>query len=423
MNDATIFPDELALRSVSVGNIAARLQEDMCRSMFNFNEFSPGSKHICNDLENLPQVLKSNYYEAVCAIIRSEDIPVMCGLDEFHRRIGLIRLYHQSFQLGITIDPDVPWDLESRCQIGDDSILSVDLIPNYPADWFPYDKAITSEPLVGGRALNRAEYEDFYFLRYSRKDIDKETRAPSNEKDMLMSKSNGAEGEFDSLLAWDILHERVKRLKEEGNKALEQKSVHLAARLYDKALSYCSIAFLGYPQSNLDFLTSHQTLLSKNSGHCTRWSKLLKTFISIRLNLSMTLLKDSDILDTYTAYVQASLALFDLRPFTSAPGIVLTGKKLQKTREDEPIATYQAAKDLQAKAYFRLGSAKFLVGEYETAMQMFERCLAATKDIYPDRKPDRVVVNRLAESTRLFANQKKKRRKKFKSALQGADDT
>jgi tetratricopeptide (TPR) repeat protein len=137
----------------------------------------------------------------------------------------------------------------------------------------------------------------------------------------------------------------------------------------------------------------------------------------------MTLLKDSDILDTYTAYVQASLALFDLRPFTSAPGIVLTGKKLQKTREDEPIATYQAAKDLQAKAYFRLGSAKFLVGEYETAMQMFERCLAATKDIYPDRKPDRVVVNRLAESTRLFANQKKKRRKKFKSALQGADDT
>jgi hypothetical protein len=54
---------------------------------------------------------------------------------------------------------------------------------------------------------------------------------------------------------------------------------------------------------------------------------------------------------------------------------------------------------------------------------MFERCLAATKDIYPDRKPDRVVVNRLAESTRLFANQKKKRRKKFKSALEGADDT
>jgi len=421
--DATIFPDELALRSVNVdGHVFEGLPEVFFRSLFRSDPFNPSSKIICNDLENLPQVLRRNYYEAVSAIMDSDEIPVKCGLNEFHRRIGLIRLYHQSNQLGISIDPDVPWDLKARFQTDDVSVSSSDLIPNYPADWLPYDNHITPDPLVGGRALNREEYEDFYFLRYNRTHVDKETEAPLNEKDIHMSEGNDAKVDFNASRAWDILHEKINTLKEEGNKALAQKSVHSAARLYDKALAYCSIAFLGYPQSNLDFLTSHQRLLSKNSGHCIRWSLLFKTYISVRLNLSMTLLKDSgNILDTDTAYAQASLALFDLRPFTSAPRIVLTGKRLQKTREDEPIETYQDAKVLEAKAYFRLGSAKLLAGQYAAAMHMFEKCLASTKDIEPDRKPDKVVVHRLAESKRLFENQKKKRRKKFKFALNGGD--
>jgi hypothetical protein len=115
--------------------------------------------------------------------------------------------------------------------------------------------------------------------------------------------------------------------------------------------------------------------------------------------------------------------LFDLRPFTSAPGVVLFGKRLQHSRENEPIETFKAAKDLQAKAYFRLGSAKFQDGQYASAMHMFEKCLAATNEIHPERKPDTIVLHRLTESKRLFEKQRKKKRKKFNFAVEGdADD-
>ena len=420
-DNANIFPGELALRSVNIGGrLFDSLPEVFFRNLFQTNPFNPGSKNTCNDLENLPEVLKSNYYEAVIAILDGDEIPVRCGLNELHRRIGLIRLCHQANQIGISIDPDVPWDLQAAPETGDASLSTADLIPDCPADWLPYDKTFTEDPLMVGRALNREEFEDFYFLRYARKTHpDQGTKAPIQEIDI----DNDSDDEFDASKAWDVLHERINSLKEEGNKAIGQKSVHLAARLYDKALAYCSIAFLGYPHSNLDFLTSHQKLLSKNAGRCIRWSALFKSFISIRLNLSMVLLKDSDFLDTDAANAQASLALFDLRPFTSAPGVVLFGKRLQHSRENEPIETFKAAKDLQAKAYFRLGSAKFQDGQYASAMHMFEKCLAATNEIHPERKPDTIVLHRLTESKRLFEKQRKKKRKKFNFAIEGdADD-
>ena len=424
-DDAAIFPDELALRSVSIGGrLFDSLPEVFFRNLFQTNPFNPGSKNTCNDLENLPEVLRSNYYEAVTAILDGDEIPVRCGLNELHRRIGLIRLCHQAHQLGISIDPEVPWDLQAAPETGDVSLSTADLIPNCPADWLPYDTTFTEDPLLVGRALNREKFEDFYNLRYASKRIDQGTKTRIKGTHIDTGKDNDADAEFDASKAWDILHEIISSLKEEGNKALEQKSVHLAARLYDKALAYCSIAYVPFPQSNLDFLTSHQKLLSKNAWHCTRWSALFKSFISIRLNLSMALLKDSDILDTDAAHVQASLALFDLRPFTSAPGTVLFGRRLQNSRENEPIETFKAAKDLEAKAYFRLGSVKFQDGQYASAMHMFEKCLAATSEVHPERKPDKMLVRRLAESKRLFEKQRKKTRKKFKFAIEGdADDS
>jgi hypothetical protein len=421
-----MLPNEYPLRSVSLnGRVFEGLPESFFRSLFHQNPFNPGSDAICNDLKNLPEVVRFNYHEAVTSEIEDDEAPVKCGLNELHRRVGGIRLCHQAQQIGLKItDYDKPWDLEpihlADSSDGDTSNLSsMALIPQYPGDWLPYDGIFTNKSDIGGRALNKQDYDDFYFSRYTYHSLpfqdavtDKE---PSDEE--VSDNSDTDEEHYDASKAWDVLFDIIKKLKEEGNKALKEGLVHFAARHYDKAIVYCAVAFMEYPQSNLDFVTSHQKLLSKNAGHSVRWTALLKTFISTRLNLSMTLLK-KEISDPGAAYTQAFLALKDLLPFCTALGVVLTGEKCHTIRENEPIETFKQAKELQVKAYFRLGSAKLQSGDPNLAMQNFDKCLSATKEIHPDAAPDKMVLHRLAEAKRLSAKQNKRRRKKFKTALE-----
>ena len=374
-------------------------------------------------MKSLPDVVRNNYYEAVSAILDDDEPPVRCHLNELHRRISLIRLCHQAAQLGLTMDLDKPWQLGPIHQANDSrplNLSSASTIPDCPGDWLPYDHHFSTTPSSGGRALEKEIYEDFHLQRYQVHRSFR-TRKPAKEAKGEDLSSDSDEDAYDASEAWDILYSTIKQLKEEGNKALKQNSVHLAARYYDKALVYCSAAFMEYPQTTLEFVTSHQKLLSKNAGHSIRWSALLKIFVSVRLNLSMTMLKP-EISDPDGAYTQALLALKDLMPFCTAAGVVLTGRKLQKSRGNEPIETFKEAKELQAKAYFRLGSAKLQAGEYIPAMRTFEKCLATTKEIHPDAKADKMVLHRLAEAKRLGEKQQKRRRKKFKIAFGDAKE-
>jgi tetratricopeptide (TPR) repeat protein len=416
----TLLPDEVALRSINInGRVFDGLPEILFRSLFHRNPFNPGSNDICNDLRSLPEVSRSNYYESINAVVEDDEVPVRCRIDELHRRISLIRLHHQSHQLGIRIDPDRPWNLKSICQTegrDDESMSPADIIPNSPADWLPYDGIFSDSILEGGRALAKDSYEDFYFTRYCRHFNHDQNVHKLKHDESSCSIEMEDNPTFDASKAWDTLLDTITTLKEEGNTALQQGSVHLAARLYDKALAYCCAALFNYPQSNLNFLSSHQKLLLKNAGHYTRWSPLLKAFISVRLNLSMTLLKPS-IADIEAAHSQAYLALQDLRPFTKKAGLVYMGKRLQKCRQDEPMQTFTEAKELEAKAYFRLGSVKMQGRQYASAMHMFEKCLQATKEYRPNSPPDRTVQHRLAEAKRLSEKERKKRRKQFRFAF------
>ena len=412
-NDPTLFPDELSLRSFNLnGHVFDGLPELFFRSIFHSSPFNPGSKEICNDLHCLPEVLRSNYYEAISAVLDSDEVPVKCGLDELHRRISSIRLCYQADQLGISIDPDIPWSIVDSNKVEDDSISYTDLIPDSPSDWLPYDERFTTDPLDSGRTLNTLDYEDFFLSRYS----SKYSIAKSNSKSQQNDEQNDDRDISIHSKSWDQLHLCVKALKEEGNAAILEGAIQRGMCLYSKALVYCAAGFMIYPESNLDFLRPIQRLIAKNSGHVVRWSELLKTFISIRLNLSMTLLK-KEVFDPDAALAQATLALQDLRPFTSEPGIVLTGRKLQKPRDNEPMKTYQEAKELQSKAYFRKGSAEFHLDHYISASHMFEKCLEVSKELHPSREPDKHVVWKLEECKHHIRKQKKRRRKKFKMAL------
>ena len=412
-NNASIFPNELPLRSITLnGHAFEGLPEAFFRSLFHSNPFNPGSDIICNDLSNLPEIVRYNFHEAVLGTIEDEEIPVKCGINELSRRISMIRLCHQAQQCGLKLARyDKPWQLELIKRSDDEIIHPTAIIPDNPGDWLPFAK-FGNSPRRGGRLFNKEEYHNFYYSRYHPK-------VKNNDNNDFIKKdatTNEDEEIFDSFKAWDVLYDTIKELKEEGNMALKRGSFHLAARNYDKAIVYGAVAFMEYPHSNLDFVISHQKLLSKNAGHCVRWSELLKTFISTRLNLSMVMLKP-EIADPNAAYKQAMLALKDLLPFCAKRSEVLTGKKLDTIRGNEPIETYREAKELQVKAYFRLGSAKLQSGDYNVAIQNFEKCLTARKVIHPGAVPDKAVVHRLAEAKRLCERRRKKRRMQFKSAL------
>lgn len=184
---------------------------------------------------------------------------------------------------------------------------------------------------------------------------------------------------------------------------------------------YSAVAFLAFPNGRLDFLDSFHCVLFQNEGYSYTWSELLKTLISVRLNLSMAMLKP-EIKDSKGACEQASLALKELRPFSSLKGKVLVNK-LKKERDGEPASTFHEAKELEAKAFFRLGSGHLSSGEYSSASSSFQKCIKAKDENNPGAGRDKVILQRLSEAKRLERKEKMRHRKKFKTMfLDDKDD-
>lgn len=359
---------------------------------------------------------------------------------------------------------------------------NADLVPDYPGDWIPFDSEMSQDPLQFGMKFNEKEYHDFYLDHYaggrlgrhlnskprqsepkSAPDLDTsddfilETAKTCEEMSKSIAGSRKDEGPTDSdendrphskmrlthnhyrmdssppgtaneisqyndSKAWDLLFDTVMVLKEGGNAALSVGATSLAAQRYDKAIRYCSIAFLHFPEARLSFLSSHQDVLQENGGHEVRWSPLLKALVTIRLNLSMTMLR-SEAYFPNLACDHARLALLELKPFATSKGSVLTGRKLDKPREGEPEETFLQAKELQAKGYFRLGNAQIVTGDYGAAVKSFDLSIKATRALKgPDAKPEAVVQRRLAEAKKLNAKKRKRQRDKFAFAFEQAEE-
>lgn len=119
-----------------------------------------------------------------------------------------------------------------------------------------------------------------------------------------------------------------------------------------------------------------------------------------------------EIKDAKGAMSQANLSLKELRPFATEKGVVLTGKKLIKKRVDEPINTYTESKALQAKAYFRLGSAQIILQEYEDAVKTFGLCVESTQEA--GLTVDAAVTRKINQLKLCRKEKKERQRKKFK---------
>jgi tetratricopeptide (TPR) repeat protein len=389
---------------------------------------------IGNDLSNLSVEIRRNYF--TCARAGSdEDVPIKSGLLGLKRRMGLIKLIHQADQLGLRADSNVPWNLSfkghlqmrvAKCDVYSYGAAH-DLIPD-PSDWVPFHPLMANPPhKCGMQFIKRSK--QFYYETYFDKSIHPAKRAllllnasDAESKNIEETPSNlDGDDKPRSTRAWDILYCTVLLLKEAGNLALQKSLNCLAARYYDKAIVYCSVAYLQFPVGNCSFLAQHQIVLSENSGCECRWTSLLKTLIQIRLNMALCCLKN-DVNDPKAAISQAKLALKELKPFVAQKGCVLTGKKLERPRLEEPPTTYVEATALQSKAFFRLGSAQLLMGDFDAAIESFEQSIKSSNASSPDSKPDPIILRKLQEAKLTSRRHSNSERKKFKFAFSSKND-
>jgi tetratricopeptide (TPR) repeat protein len=303
---------------------------------------------------------------------------------------------------------------------------AVDLVPDFPSDWIPFDPEMSCSPLPCGTHFNLEDYADFYaeeFTKEPRGDgifpirkhpwlVDTET-GPSvvTPEKKLVAKSRCKDSDddekepqspsdFDVERALHFLHETALLLKTGGNTSLEAGSIREAARRYDKAIKYCSVALMDCGARNETF----------HDQTARRWAPVTKLLIMTRLNLCMVLTRLDD---TKGALDQATLARQELSPFSKQRGRVLAGSRLEiVAREDEPDETFVEAKELEAKACFRLGCVLMKRTDYEEAIESFEESINCTKEISKEAEPS--VLRRLAEAKREHARKSKRQRKKFK---------
>jgi len=231
-----------------------------------------------------------------------------------------------------------------------------------------------------------------------------------------------------------VLHDTVLLLKEAGNTAQKAGLPSLAARRYDQAVQYCAIVFLEFPRGDLDIYAARAISNNDNSNNGSediaslnprrlQWSPLLKLLITTRLNLSMVLLKLQHNPEPRKAADLAMTALFELGPFVMQKGQIRKGRRyVDVHKRGEPHETYQVAKELQAKGYFRLGSAQCDMGNHADAVKSFEHSIKSTKAISNNGtsgEPESIVLRRLAEAKRVSERKSKKLRKKLKAAMFG----
>lgn len=79
------------------------------------------------------------------------------------------------------------------------------------------------------------------------------------------------------------------------------------------------------------------------------------------------------------------------------------------------------AKALQAKAYFRLGSAQLALCEYNEAVRAFEQCVDSTKSA--GMAVDAGVLKKMNEAKRFRKEKKERQRKKFKFMFSSKNGT
>jgi tetratricopeptide (TPR) repeat protein len=445
----TILPDLVASAEemASSGRFSSQAAPEIC---------GEGSARFGNSLRCLPSLLRQTRFECYRARHDGRTVPVEQPLELLTVRVSLNRLQLQAARFGLRVNPLAPWTFEGS---EDSHIHNSDLVPDSPSDWLLFDKQMTENPLDVQMHFNLKDYGDV--LRrtfpestafFQRDDSESLITVP-----WLIEEQQNTDEEMDTssslripsddvcsrgckfgLKSRKLLYETAALLKEGGNHAMKEGFFQAAARRYDKAIQYCAVVFMQYHEgmTSLKHLTDghHVELAALKHGDQVRpanaivvWSPLLRILITARLNMSLLLCKP-EFAQPDRASEQARAALKLLFPFARKEGkvVVILARGGDKTEhvvtDQEPVETFREAKALQAKAYFRLGSAEFDMEDYSASVKSFELSLKSSSASSPNIKPDSLLVRRLHEAKRKSKARKKRARKKFQQLLGDHDE-
>jgi WD40 repeat protein len=471
--EPALFPDYIA--SPAEVQAAGRFSTGGRRRICASNDDAP---HFGNALEILPSILRQNRYECYKSLHLELETIVSHKLDLFSHRVSISKMQHQADRLGLGFEPWAPWAL--RPVSSNPRVHPADLVPDWPSDWIVYVPNIMFDRYsVDPRtSFVHTRYEPDVFATYFPRFFDSrasyfEAGVPwlphlklwedRHQSAVTIIKPNGlpredrnesgsdqddqpvpASSACEALLAESaaarpfsagdgdtrrhLLFETARLLKEGGNEAMKAGLLDAAARRYDKAMQYCALAFMRYFRGQtLGCLTrGHHEWTNEEGVQLTSelivvWSPLLHVLITSRLNLALILLRPS-FLQPQLAAGQARAALRLLEPFSIELGKVIErheGKADVILSSNEPASTYVEAKALQAKAYYRLGSAELEAGDYASAVKMFDASLRSSSGSGQgkDVKPDALTVKRLQEAKRRHMASKKRERAKYEKAL------
>jgi len=430
---------------------------------------------IGNDLRQLPDVIRQNLFSAVHT--RGEEDPIKSSLGDLKRRVSWIRLQFQTMERGLKLK-DNPADCFEISSSSNSITDPADLIPSNPSDWLPYDDRFTNPPQEYGLdvAVNHSTaYQGFAFQRHgdvARSLLDRQERyerrrkadnCGTAEKSCQNTASDGSSAPMDKKAetdeeaeegsnaidhdatddpmdaqkhdeAGELLYQTISVLKESGNKALQEGNIALAARRYDSALQYGAVALLS-------FLGKSSCRL-KSQTEVEGWTPVRKLVVTVRLNLSMALLKPGPTNSNKLALDQAVQAIQELEPFLGPLGQGSDGSEraigsnrgpedgikaengvvchtINGTSNGSTVQTNNdatpnhEAQELLVKAYYRCGTAQMRLGEYKDAIKAFEESLSQNAK----SSSDQAIQRSLAEAKRKQAHRNKRQRKKYKEAL------
>jgi hypothetical protein len=441
-DEPTHFPENIPTRA----EISA--SEPRSAGSRRFIDLSSGqTPFFGNATEKLPSILRQNMFQCYRCIQDEISLPVEHDMRYFCHRVSVSRLRYQADRLGLTFDPWTPWAFRQP-RASDAPIHPADLVPDYPNDWIKYDpKMRPGAPVAHPRESFHKGYESEVLATHFPGFFDSEDAFDAASVPWLPGVVTAPEGlqgsdaagggapapETDTSVPYSetdkhpsrrLLYETVLLLKEAGNEAMKANMLQLAAYRYDKAIQYCAVAYMVYPEgtTSLKSLTSghydwtDKEGTKKEASVIVHWTPLLQAFIACRLNLALLLLRPP-CRDPKLAAIQARAALHLVLPFGAYPGsVVQLGDGVGVVlKSGEPQTTFESAKSLLVKAYHRLGSAELEAGHYSSAVQTLERSLK-----FAGKHPDALTLQRLQEARRKLKARGSRRAERIKHRRPGA---